>query len=102
MKKFALLLPLLLVLSACKTTESQGNPGVVQVRIPNPPAELIQKAKPLPELTDPTMGGLVLDGTKTDMEYNAVGTRYNKLIDWTLCVVDSVNNKKDIDKCLNP
>ena len=101
MKNFALLLlPLLLV--ACKTTEPQGNPGVDPVRIPNPPAELIQKARPLPELTDPTMGGLVLDGVQSDMEYNAVGTRYNKLIDWTLCVVDSVNNKKNIDKCLNP
>lgn len=101
MNKILLLLLSILVLAGCKTVEDTGNAGVVPVRIPNPPAELIQKAKPLPELTDPTMGALVIDGVQSDMEYNAVGTRYNKLIDWTLCVVDSVNNKKDINECLN-
>jgi hypothetical protein len=102
MKRIVLIVAAALALSGCKTTDTDGNPGVAPVRIPNAPPELLRKAEQLPELTDPTMGGLVSDAVDTDIIYNDVGFRYNKLIDLYLCVQDSINNKKDIDKCLNP
>lgn len=102
MKKIIGPLVALLFLGGCFGTTTDGNPGVKSVQIPDAPPELLVKAKPLPELTDPTMGGLVHDGVQTDIIYNDVGYRYNKLIDLYVCVQDSVNNKKDLDKCLNP
>lgn len=101
MKRVLLALAPALLLAGCLGSDDRGNPGVKSIQIPNAPAELIEKAGPLPQIEDPTMGGLVTDGVKSDIQYNDVSFRYNKLIDLYLCVQDSVNNKKDLDKCLN-
>lgn len=102
MKRIVAALSALLLLGGCFGTTSEGNPGVKSIQIPDAPPELLVKAKQLPPITDPTMGGLVQDGVQTDIIYNDVSFRYNKLIDLYLCVQTSVNNKTDIDKCLNP
>lgn len=90
------ILPLLL-LAGCTHTPDTGL--AVAPQIPELPANLAERAKPLPKLVDPTMGALVLDGTAADQQYNAVGHRNNKLIDLYNCVRDAINNKKEI-KCL--
>lgn len=94
MKRTVLVLALLL--SACKTTPDTGLTTTVQ--IPPIPENLAQRAKSLPANTDTTMGGQVLDNTRTIREYNAVGFQVNDLIDLYNCVREAVNNKKEI-KC---
>lgn len=94
MKRTVLVLALLL--SACKTTPDTGLTTAVQ--IPPIPENLAQRAKSLPANTDTTMGGQVLDNTRTIREYNAVGFQVNDLIDLYNCVREAVNNKKEI-KC---
>ena len=69
------------------------------VRIPDIPPGLSEKAGQLPQLTDPSMGALVLDGAASDMQYNAEAHQKNKLIDLYNCVKDAINNGKEI-KCL--
>lgn len=91
-----LLLSALLLGGCCKTVDT----GLAKpVRIPDIPSGLSEKAGPLPQLTDPSMGALVLDGAASDMQYNEVAHRNNKLIDLYNCVKESINNKKEI-KCL--
>jgi hypothetical protein len=46
------------------------------------------------------MGGRELDAAETDRKYNEVAHQTNGLIKLYNCVKDSVNNKKDIKKCL--
>lgn len=94
MKRTVLVLALLL--SACKTTPDTGLTTTVQ--IPPIPENLAQRAKSLPANADTTMGGQVLDNTRTIREYNAVGFQVNDLIDLYNCVREAVNNKKEI-KC---
>lgn len=69
-------------------------------RIPDLPANLAKKAGPLPPITDASMGGLVLEGTASDMKYNEVSHQLNNLIDVYNCVKISINEKKDIKDCL--
>ena len=89
---------LLFALSACTHTSDTGL--TTHVQIPDLPSNLAQKAGPLPPLKDPTMGGLVEDGTNTDMQYNSVSHQLNNLIDLYNCVKTSINEKKDIKTCL--
>lgn len=70
------------------------------VQIPDAPAYLTKKAERLPDITDPSFGGIMLDAADTDAKYNDVAIRLNLLIDYTLCIQESVNKKKDIEKCL--
>lgn len=70
------------------------------VQIPDAPAHLMKKAERLPDITDPSFGGIMLDAADTDAKYNDVAIRLNQLIDYTVCVQKSINEKKDIEKCL--
>ena len=99
MKKLVLL-PILLSLSACLGTSSEGNPGVEPVKIPPLPAQLAQKAERLPDLTDNTMGGRELDASETDRRYNAVSHQLNSIITLYQCVEKSINNRENVDTCL--
>jgi hypothetical protein len=95
MKKITLALSVLL-LAGCKTTDT----GLATpVQIPPLPANLAQKAGPLPANDDITMGGQVKDNTNNIIEYNSVSTQLNKVIELYDCVREAVNNKKEI-KCL--
>lgn len=85
-----------LLLSACKTTTDTGLTTGVQV--PPIPEKLAQRAGPLPENTDVTMGGQVLDNTRNIRAYNAAAFQVNDLIDLYNCVREAINNKKEI-KC---
>ena len=89
-------LPLALLLVACKTTTGLAP----DPRIPDLPSNLEKKAEQLPPITDPSMGGIVRDGTSTDMLYNSVSTQLNNLIDLYNCVKISMNDKKDPKECL--
>lgn len=85
-----------LAVSACAHKPDTGLAPAVQ--IPPIPANLAQKAEPLPPITDPTMGGLVKANIESSKKYNAVSFQLNKLIDLYDCVKDAVNNKKEL-KC---
>lgn len=93
MKKLVLVVSLLL--TACGGKETGIAPAV---QIPPIPANLAQKADPLPPITDPTMGGLVQANIESSKKYNAVSFQLNKLIDLYDCVKEAVNNKKEL-KC---
>lgn len=95
MKKVIIIAALLL--SACKTAPDTGLTTGVQV--PPIPEKLAQRAGPLSENSDTTMGGQVLDNTRNIRAYNARGFQVNDLIDLYNCVREAVNNKKEI-KCL--
>ncbi len=90
------LLVLLLLLSACKTTEDTGL--VVGVQVPPLPENLAQRATSLPVNTDSTMGGQVLDNTRNIRQYNEKAFQVNDLIDLYNCVREAINNKKEV-KC---
>lgn len=94
MKK-VLILFAALSLTACASKPTGLAPAV---QIPPLPANLAQKAEPLPPITDPTMGGLVQANIDSSKKYNAVSFQLNKLIDLYGCVMDAVNNKKEL-KC---
>ena len=86
---------LALLLSACKTTDT----GLTtSVQIPPIPEKLAQRAGPLTENTDTTMGGQVMDNTRSIRQYNDKAFQVNDLIDLYNCVREAVNNKKEI-KC---
>lgn len=85
-----------LALVACTTRPDTGLAPSVQV--PPIPERLAQRAGPLPENTDVTMGGQVLDNTRNIRAYNAAAFQVNDLIDLYNCVREAVNNKKEI-KC---
>lgn len=89
------LLPIVLLLSACASKDTGLAPAV---QIPPLPANLAQKAEPLPPITDPTMGGLVQANIDSSKRYNAVSFQLNKLIDLYSCVKEAVNTKKEL-KC---
>lgn len=98
-KRSILILSLFLTVSACGKKELDI--GIAKpVQIPDAPPSLLVKAEPLPPITDPSFGGIMLDGADTDTKYNDVATRFNQLIDFTICIKESVNEKKDLEKCL--
>lgn len=94
MKKSLIVVALLL--SACKTAPDTGL--TVGVQVPPLPEKLAQRAGPLPENTDITMGGQVQDNTRNIRAYNAAAFQVNDLIDLYNCVREAINNKKEI-KC---
>jgi len=98
MKK--LILPFLLLLSACGHDNAHVVPGVKPVVIPALPANLSVKANKLPPITDNTMGGREVVGAADDQAYNAIAHQLNKVIDLYACVRDSINNKKPTEDCL--
>lgn len=92
-----IILPILLFLAACNTT--QGAPEVKSIQIPELPVSYT-KAEALPPLTDNTLGGIVKDAVETDKKYNVISLKYNSLIDFYNCIKVSINNKTDPNKCL--
>ena len=95
MKKSLIVVALLL--SACTTTPDTGLATGMQV--PPIPEKLAERAGPLPENTDITMGGQVQDNTRNIRAYNQRAFQVNDLIDLYNCVREAINNKKEI-KCL--
>lgn len=69
--------------------------------VPELPTNLSKKAENLSDITDLSMGGLVLDGVETDKKYNSIGHKLNTLIDVYNCVKTSLNDKKDPKSCVN-
>lgn len=100
MNKNITALMLALALGACSTVKEPILSGVTPVQVPNLPAELSVKAERLPDITDDTMGGQVIAGMESDVAYNDVAHRYNRLQDLYLCVQKSMNTKEDPAKCL--
>ena len=98
--KILAVLTSLALLSACNNKPEPILAGVTPVRIPNLPVELSTKAGRLPDITDSSMGGQVIAGIESDIAYNDVSLRYNKLIDLYICIQTSINDKKDPEKCL--
>ena len=95
MKNFITVVTALLVLSAC-ATNNPLLPGLAKpVQIPELPLELSRKATRLPDIKDPTFGGIIKDGAEADQQYNAVSHQLNKLIDLYICVRESINREVD-------
>jgi hypothetical protein len=66
----------------------------VAVQVPPLPAQLNEKARPLPANNDTSMGGQVLDNTRNIRAYNQVGFKYNRLLEYYECVRKAVNQRK--------
>lgn len=98
MKKL-LVLPLILFLTACATTDNGAGSLAKPVQVPELPANLSKKADRLPPITDNTMGGLTIDGAETDIKYNTVAHQLNNLIDVYECVRVSMNEKRNPEEC---
>lgn len=93
------LLTLILIgslLSSCGKDTGLAPPA----QLPPLPERLAEKSYQLPANSDTSMGAQVLDNTNTIKQYNQVATDKNRLIDIYNCVRDSINNKKDVIKCL--
>lgn len=99
-KKIILALLLTLSISACATNKNLDVGIAKPIQIPRPPENLLIKAEKLPPITDSSFGGIMLDAADTDIKYNDVSIRFNQLIDFTLCIQESINEKKDLNKCL--
>lgn len=98
MKKI-LVLPFLLVLAACAHTDDGAGSLAKPIQVPELPASLSKKAERLPPIQDNTMGGLVIDGAETDMQYNSIAHQLNNLIDVYECVRVSMNEKRNPEEC---
>lgn len=97
-KKLLAVFLAILTLTACKHTLDTGLAKGVE--IPDLPANLEKKAEKLPPISDTSMGTAHTQGAADDMQYNVVSTQLNSLIDLYNCVKFSVNDKKDIKRCL--
>ena len=100
MNKKILAIFLALSLSGCHEMLDLGI-GVKPVKVPDAPAHLMQKAGPLPPITETTLDAMTIGRAKDSQQYNDVAHRYNNLIDFYACVQKSLNEKTDVKKCLN-
>jgi hypothetical protein len=55
-------------------------------KMPTLPPAMAQKAERLPDMTDPSLGGIHKSGIDSDTAYNALALRYNALVDAWGCV----------------
>ena len=97
-KKLIALFLAILALAACSHDQNTGLAKGVE--IPDLPVNLGKRAEKLPPIKDTSMGTAHIQGAEDDMQYNAVSTQLNSLIDLYNCVKFSVNDKKDIKRCL--
>ena len=100
MNKLIIILFAAFLLTGCNRELLGDLPTTQSVQVPNLPVQLSKPATALPPIIDNTMGGRELDAAETDRKYNEVAHQTNGLIKLYNCVKDSVNNKKDIKKCL--
>lgn len=98
MNKFLLACMLSLMLISCGDKNIEL--GLAEpVKIPELPVGQFDKVGSLPPLEDPTFGAQQLDAAQTDIKYNEVGIKYNRLIDFYNCIRESINNDKE-PECL--
>jgi hypothetical protein len=95
MKKAVVILSLLLLVGGCATKEPPVTGIAKPVQVPELPQALSKKAERLPDIVDPTFGGIIKDGIQADQQYNAVSHQLNKLIDLYACVRAAMNQSKD-------
>lgn len=100
MKKILLALAMLAALGACKHTPDVELGEAKAVQVPPLPPELSRRAERLPDITDPSMGGIQTDGVEADKRYNDVAHQTNALITVYNCVRDAVN-ARDADRVGN-
>lgn len=100
MNKSIIILFAALLLTGCNRELLGDLPTTQSVQVPDLPVKLSERATALPPIIDNTMGGRELDAAETDRKYNKVAHQTNDLIKLYNCVKDSINNKKDIKKCL--
>lgn len=97
MKNIILALALVMSLSACGKSVDIGV-GVENIKAPPLPEHYAKKAERLPDITDPSFGGIMINSTETDIEYNNLAYRYNELVDIYYCVTKALNERKNT-KC---
>jgi hypothetical protein len=91
MKKILLAMAMLAALGGCKTTPDLELGEAKAVQVPPLPEALSKRAERLPDITDPSMGGIQVDGVEADKRYNEVAHQNNALITIYNCVRDAVN-----------
>jgi hypothetical protein len=101
MKKIIGLIAVGVLLSAgsCKTTDSASELAR-PVAMPDLPKELDKEYQRLPDLKDPSLGGIIVDSSEASAKYNDVAFNNNRLVQFYKCVQKSKNERKEIDKCL--
>lgn len=102
MKRIMIAIVGLSLLAGCKTTQDPELGEARSVQVPPLPASLAQRPTRLPDITDPTMGGIQIDGVKSDRTYNDVAHQTNSLITVYECVRVAVNSRdaSKIKDCL--
>lgn len=97
--KNVLVIILAVALAGCAHTEPET--GLAKaVQVPELPVYFDKKAERLPDIADPSFGGIMIDGAETDMKYNDVSIRYNQLVEYYKCIRIAVNEKdKEIKTC---
>lgn len=91
-----------LMLAGCATTHVPDIGQAPPARMPDLPPSLTQRAKRLPPITDPSLGGINADGAATDARFNDLATRFNALLDIYQCTKKALD-AKDADalkRCL--
>lgn len=104
MKKIVLAAMLALPLAACGGGGERPDPeiGVAPAaQMPALPNALAQKAERLPDITDPSLGGIHRDGAQSDSRYNDLAYRYNFMVDAWGCVRQHLNSRSTDEEALN-
>jgi hypothetical protein len=104
MKKLILIAAAALSLSACATTgNDKPDLGTAPpAKMPDLPDTMARKAERLPDMTDPSLGGIHKSGIDADTSYNELAVRYNALVDAWDCVKKGLEarDEKLAQQCL--
>ena len=92
-----IILAALFALSACAATPDTGL--AKPPAMPALPPELNQRAERLPDITDPSLGGLVIDGAETDRKYNDLAHRHNAVLKAWECIRRALAERSEAATC---
>lgn len=88
------LLSATILFTGCASTEQPPTGLAKHVQMPPLPDELSRKATRLPDIKDPTFGGIIKDGMDADQAYNAIAHQLNTVIDLYTCVRKAMNDEQ--------
>lgn len=104
MKKFILIAAAAALLAGCATTgDTPPDLGTAPpAKMPDLGPTLGRKAERLPDMTDPSLGGVHKSGIDSDTAYNELALRYNALVDAWACVKKGLEarDEKLAEQCL--
>lgn len=103
MKKLFIVAAAAALLAGCQTTQDVPDLGTAPpAKMPDLPDTMKRKAERLPDMTDPSLGGVHKSGIDGDTAYNELALRYNALVDAWDCVKKGLEarDEKLTQQCL--